>query len=339
MSDNPLEALVVAKKERFVGALATTPVNYDAFLAAAMADAIKQPKLMRAVREAPETVIECLAVAATSGLLPGSAHDQFYLIPRWDKDAKRFYCTFITGYKGLCKMAYRDTKVSTIEARLVFQGEKCEIDLGTNTVDHRYQWGNQVPRSWDTLVGGYLYVTLRGARRPIVIPMDKEPIETIRNTQLKIQKGTGPWKDNPLPMAQKTVIRHGLNSGMVPRTTELEQLLSAETDEEIKHIEPVVTTEKTGAAGLRQAIGIAQEDEEPREQGPGDALLAQLLEEDPFPEDKVICHRLTTAWVNQAGALGLDPEDIERRAGNLSGSGRDEIVAAINALAEEAGAT
>ena len=53
------------------------PVSYQPWMAAVMADFQKQPELCKAAAQAPETVWECLSVAAGCGLVPGSAAGKF----------------------------------------------------------------------------------------------------------------------------------------------------------------------------------------------------------------------------------------------------------------------
>lgn len=261
---NPVEALVLDYRPRFEGALVNKPMQFDSFLAAVLSDCVRQPKLMEAARQAPETMLEALMVCANAGLMPGGAFDQFYLIPRLmtrrrgEQRIRRQEVTFITGYKGLCTMAYRHPRVHAVEAFLVYKGEEFDFDPGAGVVRHKYSWG--IDRSDINIVGGYSRVVLTDPSgmhvvpQPVVWPLSIDEILAHRaHSQAwqyaeKDKSFDSPWHLNFAPMCRKTLLRSHLGNGSVPRQNEMLPVLAQEADTEEYATEDAPKKQQQGAS-------------------------------------------------------------------------------------------
>lgn len=315
-SRNAVEALVLNFRPRFEGALANKPVSFEPFLAAVMSDAVRQPMLMQCARANPTSLMECLMVCANAGLLPGSAHDQFFLIPRDGKQGPEV--TFIVGYKGLTAMAYRHPRVHSIEAFCVYEGEAFSFDPGNGIVKHSYRM--DVDRSDAKIVAAWAKATLtipngtHIASKPVCWVMTRKEIDAIMARSPAARRGFSPWKTDYAAMARKTPLRALLNHGSVPRQQELAPLLTAERDQEERFVQ--VDAAESG----------------PRAATKTDEILGKLGA--PAPDGQDWSRNVMSGFVEEA--LSLVPEvpivDLERLRGlygNLEGDDAEQLDRAI----------
>lgn len=270
------------RMQHFAALLQNKGVDPREFAAAVQAEAIRQPKLAEAIVSSPDTLMDALSVCATSGLLPGSAHGQFYLIPRWSSKRSRMEVTFITGYKGLCDMAYRHPRVFSVQSMIAFMGEAFEFDPGEQRVIHK--WDGSVKRdSLDDIQAVYARVELstpsgqHAGGKPLIYVMTQADILKAKARSETGRNNKGPWKDDPLPMALKTPLRRILSGGAVPRLYDLVHLLGKEheaAEQEEDSPQPV------GVSSLRAKLDITTEiPTDPDEQR---AMLQRLRpDEDP----------------------------------------------------------
>lgn len=247
--------------EHFTNLLVGKGIDPRVFLAAVQTDAIRQPKLAESIAQSPDTLMDCLSVCAATGLIPGSAHGQFYLIPRYSSKRQRTECTFITGYKGLCDVAYRNPRVFSIAASIAFIGEEFDYDPGSQTLRHK--WNPEVKRdALEDIHAVYAQVELatpaghHAGGKPLLWVMTQKEILAAKARSETGRKGYGPWIDDPLPMARKTALRRLLSSGSVPRQNELTHLMGQESQQE-EIDDPAPTSAATGMAGLRSQLSEA----------------------------------------------------------------------------------
>lgn len=269
------------RQDHLSALLANKGIDVRSFCAAVVADTMRQPKLALAVKQAPETLMEQLSVAAATGLLPGSAYGQFYLIPRWASKAQRNEVTSITGYKGLCDVAYRHERVHRVEAFVVFDGEEFEYDPGAGTL--RHVWKPDAKRdSFDAVVAAYSRVVLTTPNgqhvdeRPLFHVLTRAEIEKTRASSESFKRGYGPWVEHPIPMVRKTPLRRALSNGSVPRRYDLIHLLGHESSEEHRVAVDAEPSEKTGIARLGDVLGVQEPD-----MAAARARLAELTKDAP----------------------------------------------------------
>jgi phage RecT family recombinase len=255
-------------------------IEPNAFVAAVATDAMRTPQLSLAIRQAPDSLMDALSVCAASGLLPGSSHGQFYLIPRYASKRARTEVTFITGYKGLCDIAYRHPRVFSVRAVIAFVGEEFEYDPGANTI--RHVWNGDVKREGlDDILAVYAAVELatpagmHAGGRPIYHVMTRKEILAAKARSETGRRDFGPWKADPLPMARKTPLRRLLGGGSVPRQYDLVHLLARESEQD-EIVDPAPTSGSrdgpTGLAGLQATLS----EREPMPELPPDEARAEL---------------------------------------------------------------
>lgn len=232
---NPVEALVVAYRERLEGAL-NQVIAWPGFLTAVLEDCANQPKLREAAKAAPETMIATLMQAAQLKLMPGSKYKRFYLIPR--KNHGRMEVTGMTSYQGLAEVGQRHERVHSIEAFCVYEGEPFEFDPMAGVYSHKVNLLGD--RSDDKLVGAYMVAriteknTTHVCPTPIVWAMSREEIlkrraasDAYRYAEKDGQKDS-PWHLWFPDMARKTVIRAGMVKATVPQEMWLAPTLEQE---------------------------------------------------------------------------------------------------------------
>jgi recombination protein RecT len=156
----------------------------------------KNPKLLNCT---PESVLGCLMTASALGLDPNDVNGlgQAYIIPYGNT------ATYISGYRGLYKLALNSGEIQSITVEAVFDGDEFEYRMGDDAhITHIPDLNAE--RSYQNLVCVYCITRLKngGIQRTV---MPKAEIEKRRNVS-KARK-SGPWSDWPVEMAKKTVIR------------------------------------------------------------------------------------------------------------------------------------
>jgi recombination protein RecT len=124
-----------------------------------------------------------------------------FLIPRWNKHAKRLEAQFQPGYKGLEKLACRTGSVVYIQPREVRSGDVFSISYNPDLqLRHDVAFG---PKRGDVVM---VYAVARLAcGDSLVEHMTVEEVEGVR--QKSEMKDFGPWRDHWLEMAKKTVLK------------------------------------------------------------------------------------------------------------------------------------
>lgn len=185
----------------------------------------KNPKLAECSKD---SFYGALMTCAQVGLVPGPL-GEVYLIPR------KGVCCFEMGYKGLINLARRSGEVSVIAAQPVFEGERCQIDLG-GTVDHPYD--HTIDRTDPSkLLYVYAKATMRDGSTALEV-MSKAEIDAIRKRSQA--SANGPWVTDYIMMARKTVMKRLLTKGQVPLSTEaLTKITADETVRSDISLEPI----------------------------------------------------------------------------------------------------
>ena len=270
--------VIASKAKQFEAALTGSPsdgrikpVGYEPWMAMVMADFQKEPKLCQAAVEAPETVWECLSVAANAALVPGSAAGKFYLIPRWSSKRSRMECTFIVGYKGMTELAYRHPRIARCEAFVVYKGEEFSwspgekphhvVDLDDRPLIDPKGDLSEIRGAYATFLLTVPNGTTLMDNAPVVEWMPRSEIVAIRARSESYESKFSPWQDKlSLPrMIRKCPIRRGANGGSVPQSNDLILTCAAE-NRELARIEsdamPVHDATAKGQDRVRAALGL-----------------------------------------------------------------------------------
>ena len=147
----------------------------------------------------PKSFLGAMMAAAQLGLEPNTPLGQAYLIPYRNHGVDEVQ--FQLGYKGLLDLAYRSGEVEVIQAHIVYENDKFEIEYGLNPkLVHVPASGDRgkpvkVYAMFRTKSGGYGYQA-----------------DTLDNIRLHAQKysksyNNGPWQTNFEEMAKKTMLK------------------------------------------------------------------------------------------------------------------------------------
>lgn len=142
-----------------------------------------------------ESIYLALLACAVTGLEPGALKGEAYLVPFAGK------ATFMTGYKGLIKMAKRSHEVIGISANVVRANDVFDLDLGTsNALVHKPARGDR-----GEVIGAYAIAAMVHNHREI----EWVDIEDLNKIQAVAEsRGKSPaWRDWPDEMRRKTGIR------------------------------------------------------------------------------------------------------------------------------------
>lgn len=163
----------------------------DALVKSAMLAAMKNPQLEQCKGQ---TVAASLVQAAQLGFTDVSGTlGQAYLVPY------NGVCQLIVGYRGMIELARRSGEIASIDAQPVFKGDVFKRTLGDNpSFIHEPGDGEQ---TYANLIGCYVIAKFKdgGISRTW---MYKREIDAVK-------KNSGPWREHPIQMALKTVVRRG----------------------------------------------------------------------------------------------------------------------------------
>lgn len=230
--------ILADKKASFLAVL-PKDVQPERFYALAVAIA-KDPKLATCT---VSSVLDCVYRFAKLGLDPDPALGEGYVIPRnitTGKDASgqwqkvRMAC-FQPGYRGLARLARKSKGVADIHAEVVYEGEVCQVNLGTNRQINHVPWyatGSDEPQriilayaTWRDLASGAMnfhVVSKTRIDRARAMNRDRDGNDS------KV------WQDDAAAMARKTAIIDA--SKFWPLTAELADAVDSE--ERIERDEP-----------------------------------------------------------------------------------------------------
>jgi len=139
---------------------------------------------------------------AQLGLEPGGALGHAYLLPFENRRKGITEVQFIVGYRGMIDLARRSGQILSIEARVVYEADRFDVQLGldSNLV--------HVP-AWDVAERGplrfvYAVAKLKDGGTQFEV-MSRLEVEKVRAKSRAANNG--PWVDHYEEMAKKTVIR------------------------------------------------------------------------------------------------------------------------------------
>ncbi len=297
---------------------------------------LKTPKLMQVNQL---TLLQSLTHLSELGLEPGSAFGHVYLLPFRNNRENRMDVNVIIGYRGYIELMRRSGFVKQIETHVVFEGEQFELQYGlegTRKFLHVPDW--KVPRTAEKALVVYAIVRLKdGAEHVEVMTMDE--VRTIRNRSQswKFKPNEGPWHDDFLEMARKTVIRRAQK--YVPMSTEMAEAMEAEHEGEVEGsvVKPDLKALSAGDDLAAQMTASAEAGEsvegEVVDQATGEVVEAQQQAQAPTEDDAAPAGTIDNLlWrVARADAAGL--AEIIKEASDLPKDEprRMEVSAAISA--------
>ena len=247
------------------------------------------------------SLAQCLLDCAQLGLEPGGPLGRAYLIPFRDHKKGVVICTLIIGYRGLMELAYRSSKVKSIRAEVVRQGDEFVVEYGLEErLMHRPDLECQ-----GELTHVYAIARMDGGSVAWTV-MTRAQVEAIRKRSKA--SATGPWSSDYDEMARQTVLRRLLKQ--LPMASEADRGIEAE---DVSHQNAGVYDSGIGAL-------LAPTPEAPQVE-PSTPAPEQLPEQLPLPEvkgDPEMFGRVC-AKIQATGLVGAKLTAAVRRAGRLAG--------------------
>jgi len=148
------------------------------------------------------SLIQVAMQGAELGLEIGGVLGEAYIVPFRNKGVK--VATYMSGYKGLIKLAEQSGKVVSMEARLVRQGERFEVSYGTTPhIEHvpRFDSGAEVTHAYA--------VAHRLAGPPQFDILTRAELDAIRDDAISraYDAAKSTWTLHPGEMARKSAVR------------------------------------------------------------------------------------------------------------------------------------
>ena len=185
------------------------------FIRLALVEFRRAPKLVDCD---PQSIVAAVLDCARLGMKPGPL-GQVYFVPY------RNECQLLIGYRGLIELALRSGEISSIEARVVYEGETFQVDYGTTPrIVHQPRF--DISHESKNVVAVYA-IAHRREGMPSFDVMSRGEVETIER---KSKAKGGPWSDPAFwsEMARKTITKRLCK--YLPISAELAEAIAIDND-------------------------------------------------------------------------------------------------------------
>lgn len=170
----------------------------DDLVRLALMAASRQPEIAKCSHT---SILRALMDASALGIAPGGTMGRGYLVPRMNKKNGELEAVFDPGWRGLIDIARRTGKIKRIEAHVVYEVDRFDVELGLTPKIVHLPTLDAEDRG--AIVAAYAIAEfLDGATQFEVLT--KADIEKVKNTSAA--KG-GPWSSWYDEMARKTAVR------------------------------------------------------------------------------------------------------------------------------------
>ncbi len=193
-----LQVYLVARLADIAG-ITGSEISAKRLIAGVQLAAARDPRILECTHN---SVLESMLRAARLGLDISGTGGQAYLAPFFNKERRVFVCTLMLGYPGLVSLARRDGRVVSIEARVVYKGDRFEARYGTEpAIDH---WPDFLqPRRDEDVLFAYAVGTYAGGTKRFVV-LTRAHLDDARQ---RSGDPDGCWKWTYPAMAEKTAVR------------------------------------------------------------------------------------------------------------------------------------
>ena len=151
----------------------------------------------------PMSVVTAMMACVHLDLMPNTPEQYAYLIPY--KSGNRVDIQFQLGYKGLVALMYRSGQVQSVNAELVFKGDRFDVTLGSERkLKHKPNF--EVDRTDYNLVT-HAYATVKLTNGETIFDvMTRKELDKVQ-LGAKAKSTDAPWATWPEAMAKKTVVK------------------------------------------------------------------------------------------------------------------------------------
>lgn len=237
------------------------PAMLDRFVTVALHAATSDPDLMRATTE---SLVESIRDAAMYGLEPvGYSGDGAIVVYNEKRRVERAGRTpgstviveetvpvahFQPMYRGLLKLARRSDQVASIDAHVIYEGDR--IELATGSEPYVSHWPELDGRKRGAIIGAYAVATLANGQR-YVDPMTFADIEITRKQSRAATASA--WTTFWPEMARKTVLRRLMKR--LPLDSLAERALRDENEAEDRSVPIVVSNQAPVSEARARLVG------------------------------------------------------------------------------------
>lgn len=181
--------------------LATLPSHLQekgvGWMSSALAAVRRNPDLLDAAAQSPDTLINALSEAAQKGLQPGT--EEYYLTPR--KNKGRAEILGITGYQGEIELMYRAGAVSSVIVETVHEHDRFDYVPGRQDKPiHEIDWFNDRGE----LKLAYAYALMKDGAVSKVVIVNQQRIQRAMSASQGASSKYSPWQNDTVAMWMKT---------------------------------------------------------------------------------------------------------------------------------------
>ena len=197
----PTETIATYIDRQKPAILAALPrnVDVDRFTRIVLTTVRTTPRLLECN---PMSILAAVMQSAQLGLEPGSGLGEAYIVP-YNHEA-----TFQIGYRGVTKLAHNSGDVSNIWAEAVYDGDRFEVQMGTDPrIVHLPVLDGEGRGSFKAMTAAYAVARMKDGTTQFAV-MTKKEIEAHRDHYAKGKDtAASPWKDDlgAVEMAKTTV--------------------------------------------------------------------------------------------------------------------------------------
>jgi hypothetical protein len=154
------------------------------FVFAACSEVKKNPKLQQAFQENPSSMFASILAAAEIGLVPSELHGEFFLIPRNIKQPNGHYKMTVTpliGYKGIVKLLLRSGDIESLDAEVVYKGDKFKVSYGLNpNLEHTPKFTATAVRTAENITHVYAVAHYKNSKPKFTV-MTRNELLAVKN--------------------------------------------------------------------------------------------------------------------------------------------------------------
>lgn len=247
----------LAKFEQMLGAaqpviqrLLPRHETLERVMAVAITARSRNPELMECT---DLSILRGIILGAQTGLDVSGVTGEAYLVPRWNKNTREKEATFVSGWRGLVKLARQSGRISAILAREIYDGEPFEYEDGlVQILRHRPIMEGLATDA--KIIGAWALAVWDNGFRQVEV-MNRTQLDKVRASSDAWRAGAGPWVTHQAEMDKKSVIRRIAKK--LPQSYELARVLAYEDAIEVNKPEPVdpdLPTAQELALELRHAL-------------------------------------------------------------------------------------
>lgn len=212
----------IERRRDSLAAVASKHLKPERLIKLAIVGASRNPSLLTCSHE---SIIKALMEASECGLEPFSALNLAYVVPYKNGRTGVSEAQFIPSYRGLIDIARRSGQIKTIEAKIIYERDKYEVEEGLNPKLIHIPCLDGKDRGKEIIIYAIARLKDGGVQYEIMTVSD---IEKIRSKSRA--PNNGPWVDHWGAMAKKTCLKQLCK--LLPTSPELSRYIEKDNDME-----------------------------------------------------------------------------------------------------------